>query len=837
VWLAVLVAGLPWTLIALFGIPVPRHLPQQPYLREWISLTVVWLLWVIWLVLLAMVGLHVRAAVRRVRIRRLRIRQLRVADPPEGLAAGLLGAAVVAFTTAGSRGTMTAVPPPAAVDTSPLAGPAAQAGSAAQAGPAAEEASLRTASPNPVDTPATAAGSDVGGRPVTGPQSWTDPVGNTAAPDSGVATGHEPTHGDQAGRYDGEQVEGEQAGHERVGVALPDGGWISRDVATAVSSAAGVVWLRRRRRYQPQPSSGSSRQDADLSPLPDTAAVVIAALGEHDPSTPARSDSAGSAAAVSAPGQRPDAAGTPAAVVGQRRDGPLRLADLPAGGIGLTGPAAADAARGILTAALLAASPAHPDLAPQVLTTAADLALLFGPNPLPAGRHAGLIAHRTSDELLEAVETHVLHRISTARDLDQPDTRSPDSRSPTRGRQVPLLVLTRAPDDPRQARRLAVLLTHSSGGLGITGVMVGSWAHGVTWQVAADGTTYPQPTGNGAGTATAARLCVLPPPAATDLLTLLADSRSDDYRPDDYRPDDSRPGDRARGHTEPSTPPVHPPAAAKPPNLQDIAATRTADHVPSAIHTTTDMPPTPSRGRLFGDDHRAPLRLRLLGGTNLHQVQDPATPVRLARSAARQILVYLAVHPGGATSAELAAAIWPGVRPRPVNRLYTAASALRGDIAHATGLELLIRSGDRYRLNSDLLSVDLWQLHAAADRAVTATDPDRSAVLHTVTRLYTGELAAGQHWPWLQPHRETIRRQVIDAYTTLATAADPTTAAALLDAAVQVDPVNEALHQRAIRAHLTAGQPAHAARLLADLTTQLAAFGEHPQPATQRLVE
>src|SRR5205823_2288546 len=65
-----------------------------------------------------------------------------------------------------------------------------------------------------------------------------------------------------------------------------------------------------------------------------------------------------------------------------------------------------------------------------------------------------------------------------------------------------------------------------------------------------------------------------------------------------------------------------------------------------------------------------PLRLRLLGPVALCHVRDPGTPLRLGRFTAVQVLLYLAVHRDGATSAEVAAALWPGVRPYPVDRVY-----------------------------------------------------------------------------------------------------------------------------------------------------------------------
>jgi DNA-binding SARP family transcriptional activator len=907
-WLVVLLVGMPYALLVLVGIRVPRHPPQDENLREWIVLLAVLFLWVIWLLLLALVGLHVRAAVGRVRLRRLRL-----ANPPEGLAAGLLGAAVVAFTTAGSRGTITTPPTPAVADLSTQHGPSTQAvpavdttvpDAATSVAPVVDPADrspvTRAWPADTVSDPRAGTSGSIG--PAAQMQhaasdrgdSRSDPTApGQDSPDPG--RGAEGRPGQHGGHSDGDGGQGDGQG----GVALPGAGWVSQDLAAAVSSAAGLVWFRRRRRYRPQPLS-VSRVDGDLTALPDTAAAIIAAAYEDDPSVagsvdlvpradashPATArypavarDAAARDAAASysaAPSAAAPYSATPpvpaaaAAGLGRRGDWPVRLVDLPAGGTGLIGAGATDAARGILTAALLSNGPARSDMGGQVVTTTVDLATLLDRDLGPDGRPAGLTVCTGFEELLEAVETQLLHRARTSR-ARATDTRTVEARTveartteaPTAQAQLagqpaerpnaatvaadgpwpPLLVLTGVPTDARQARRLAVLLSHPTGQLGIVGVLLGTWRYGATWPVEPDGRTHPGPgstvnprsRSNPAGTidpagdvgsaldidgrgtvGVGARLCVLSASAAADLLALQALARPDHQR--HREPDRSPP---TTGQPAPATPDP------------DLAAGRVqvGDRAGVPLPAATSPAGIPAANALGG-----PLRLRLLGGVDLHHVRDSHTPLRLGRSAARQILVFLALRPQGATSAELAAAVWPGVRPYPTARVYTAASTLRTEVARVAGVEILARSGERYQLNHPTLQVDLWQLHDAVNRAATAPDPHtRTAALHTITRLYTGELAAGQPWPWLPPHREVTRRRVLDAYTALADAADAPTAATLLDAAVAVDPLNEDLHRRAIRAHLAAGQPTQAARVLADLTTRLAAVGEQPEPATTGL--
>ena len=100
------------------------------------------------------------------------------------------------------------------------------------------------------------------------------------------------------------------------------------------------------------------------------------------------------------------------------------------------------------------------------------------------------------------------------------------------------------------------------------------------------------------------------------------------------------------------------------------------------------------------------------------------------------------------------------------------------------------------------VDVDLWRLRDAVRTAVGPDRANRTVGLRRVIDTYTGDLADGWPWPWLDPHREATRRQVLDAYTTLAAAQpDPAAATQLLRAAAAVDPDNDELHQRIAGTH------------------------------------
>lgn len=133
-------------------------------------------------------------------------------------------------------------------------------------------------------------------------------------------------------------------------------------------------------------------------------------------------------------------------------------------------------------------------------------------------------------------------------------------------------------------------------------------------------------------------------------------------------------------------------------------------------------------------------------------------------------------------------------------RLYTTLTAIRRQLQPLLGDDPITRHDDRYQLNTHAVDTDLDPLrHAVAAARALASAQQRNAY-EAVIDAYHGELATPHAWPWLQPVREALRRDVIDAYRQLAATATPQDAARLLSDAVAVDPLNEHLHQQAVHA-------------------------------------
>lgn len=407
--------------------------------------------------------------------------------------------------------------------------------------------------------------------------------------------------------------------------------------------------------------------------------------------------------------------------------------DLPGSAVTLVGAGAADAARGILATALLMYPPRP--VRPAVVITAADLHTLLGAAAPDHRQLPGLEVTGQVEDVVARLEQILLEANAPGRGLRQ-------RSAPDRLGDQTVAVLAAPPTDPDLSRRLALLTTlgHQHG---LTAAVLGEWPAAVRLHIDVDGTTQlPDRPGE------QARFCVLSKAAAGDLLDLVG----------------------LRSAHEPTTPP-----AAVRADGGDRAGT---DPAGSGMQAAERL-----------------VRIDLLGTT---AVSCRGRPVAINRTAGVQILAFLALHPAGATSRQVATSVWPNVRPHASSdRFHTTIHALRATLREATGgHEVLIRDAELYRLDPGYIDTDVAQLTAAVQAAAAATGPhDRQAAARAVIDTYHGDLAAGHDWPWLAPHREAIRRHVLDAYTSLA-AVRPHDAVTLLHQARQVDPVNAFLHRQ-----------------------------------------
>jgi DNA-binding SARP family transcriptional activator len=678
--------------------------------------------------------------------------------------------------------------------------------------------------------------------PTPGPTSTT-PEPTTSPPPS---AGSDPSPGAA-----GDDADDQPAADDGDGVVLGDGSWIPWAVAAAVAAAMAVVWLQRRRRYRPRRLDDTDElfleEDPDPAALDEPATVSrirralrlrsrgdiprTALQPEPEPDAPAPAPG---------PGPEPEsevAQHVPAAGAGHDLQRPVAAVEpLPEGGIGIVGPGAESAARGALVAALSAGAPVDPDAQTEVVVPAEVMVTLLGADAVTLGTWRRLRVTPDLDSALAVVEARLL---ATARLLDEYETEdlaALRAAAPAERPVPPLLLIAASPQaEARMRTRNALGLGR---GVGVSALLLGSWGHGPTVQVEVDGTC--RPTGGGdlpAGIP--ARMAVVDQQAAFELLQTLREA-----------------------HTGQAAPPAAPgtgPAATEPPATagHGDAAVRDEKKAPSGRDDAQPPVPEPAEpapaaledGEEAGQEEQpagAPTaRAWVLGIPEIEGWQQAGRPLR---KAAVELLVYLAVHPDGAAPDQIQEDIWPDSRRRlAATKLHTAASNLRHLLAAAAGADdeqagaYVRKERGRYRLPAQPVEIDLWTLRAECDRARRATDPDqRVAALRRAVTAYRGELAAGREYEWVTGHRESARALALDVHTTLAGLIaddDPGEAARLLLAAVQVDPMAEAVYRQAMQACHRIGDAETIRNLLRQLAGQLDTVGGEPAAETIELAE
>jgi DNA-binding SARP family transcriptional activator len=260
---------------------------------------------------------------------------------------------------------------------------------------------------------------------------------------------------------------------------------------------------------------------------------------------------------------------------------------------------------------------------------------------------------------------------------------------------------------------------------------------------------------------------------------------------------------------------------------------------PSAVESESTL----DTSSLLVSSSAAAVRIHLLGSFRIEVAgEEVRSGMRLK---ARELLAWFCCHPDGGTPEGVVEALWPEGDPRKVSqRFWNALSSLRGRIREASGvpgLRLLDRSGTRYRLVDEEVSIDLWDLERALASTEQASGGAARAALDRAACLYLGDLLEDCDWLWVEYPREDLRHRILDALTCLAELderdGEGAKALAALDRAIAIDPYAEELYRREMRLHSAIGHPDAAGRKMRDLTSRLDDLGLDPREETMLLAE
>ncbi|NED41256.1 hypothetical protein G3I65_15020 [Amycolatopsis sp. SID8362] len=571
-------------------------------------------------------------------------------------------------------------------------------------------------------------------------------------------------------------------------VDLVTGVFISLGLAGAIAAAVVSTRMWRRRRYR---IGSGDRADLQRRIAP----VVRALCAAHDDDL--RPGEVAELVDLASPGgstlgdDRPPVP----AKIGVRGHRELALELAGTRGLGLAGPGATAAARALLLHLL---AEKHPGNGVGVIVPVDDLRLVFdgvAVEELPTSVHVVATLDAALDEMEAALLTRTRHAIEEI-----------GSRPA-----VPSLVLLARPGRHADRRLQAVLDNGSI--LGLAGVLLGQWRPGATLLVRQDGTVSATSPGID-DVLTGTRLFNIPAADATSLLEVLR---------------------AAESATEPARGPV--------PEQRSTEVEATSSLEQEEQHADDNQPAAREESPV--DAKRPRLFLRVLGRVQL-VVRDQAGERELSGAFTprqREVLVFLALHPQGVRREVLNEAVWPDSRPpRPYNSFHNTLSTLRRALADATDGQtgnLVLNEDGRYRLSDELLDVDFWQLQRVL-QAQHPPDEHGSAGLRDAVELYRGDLAEDLLAQWIEPFRESVRRDVLDAVGALIRADGdiaPETALVLLERARKFDQYNEGVYRDIIRMQARLGQYAAIPRTVALLTMTLAEIDQQVSAETLNLAD
>lgn len=204
---------------------------------------------------------------------------------------------------------------------------------------------------------------------------------------------------------------------------------------------------------------------------------------------------------------------------------------------------------------------------------------------------------------------------------------------------------------------------------------------------------------------------------------------------------------------------------------QGMSLERTAELAlaEAARHTTEHRVPQPARasGIVPGTPM---LRVSSLGPLQVFVGDAPVPASAWGSARARELLVYLLVHPEGRTREQVGLAFWPDASAAQLrNSFHVALHRLRKALG---GAQWVTIAGDRYRVDPALVQSFDAELFShelsAARRAVARGEEGGAAQLEHALARYGGDFLDGEPFgDWHLEHRDRLQREYVDGLMAL----------------------------------------------------------------------
>jgi DNA-binding SARP family transcriptional activator len=179
---------------------------------------------------------------------------------------------------------------------------------------------------------------------------------------------------------------------------------------------------------------------------------------------------------------------------------------------------------------------------------------------------------------------------------------------------------------------------------------------------------------------------------------------------------------------------------------------------------------------------------------------------RRMRGPTRELLAYLALHPGGAHRDQITDALWPDQPPEQGrSRLWRAAA----DARHHLGETVLTRENEHYQLDRSQVSIDLDHLEVLLADLADRDDQDALPLLERALQLFGSEPLAGADLAWAENEQRrlhAVRLELLErAGKAQLAAGNPTQALAHAENGLAEEPYNEKLARLAMQAEAELG--------------------------------
>ncbi len=271
-------------------------------------------------------------------------------------------------------------------------------------------------------------------------------------------------------------------------------------------------------------------------------------------------------------------------------------------------------------------------------------------------------------------------------------------------------------------------------------------------------------------------------------------------------------------------------------------AARDAKDATPVVEAAPVASPSDTPGR---DAPVADLTIRLLGPLDV-RVRGERVDARAWGSArSRELLVFLACHPNGATKEQVGVAFWPEASAAQVrNTFHVTLHRLRKALGHA---DWIVVQQERYRLDPQLVvECDALRFERTISEALRLArrraEPARDA-LTAALAMYGQDLLAGEGvGDWHVPLHDQLQRLYFEGLQALATlqldAGQTAEAIATSRRVLAADSLDEQAWRCIMTAHARAGERSQALRVYQDVVElMMREIETTPDRATEKLAE